>query len=225
MVTTCSRDHWEDNVLEPNLEAGQPRTSTDPNGRIASLEDHMKRMSKDMETLQKQNTDLISRLSLRRDREREERRKEKRGEDEQQSSSRDHEEIVEGGSSHGKDQEPPNVDEEVKDLKLQYEEMAWQMAQGGEDRSIVGNLLQNTNLPFIDRVIRFPLLEKFKVPNIDRYDRDDDLADHMESFRAHLVLHNTPDEIACRAFPLTLEGNAESGSGSIRQFLTQFLAV
>ena len=58
----------------------------------------------------------------------------------------------------------------------------------------------------------------------------------MEGFRAHLI-HNTPDEIACQAFPLTLKGVAKEwlsnlSSKSIdkfntlgRQFLNQFLAV
>jgi hypothetical protein len=68
MVTTRSRNHQDDDIPDQNHQAGQLRTSTNPNGRIASLEDHMKRMSKDMETFQKQNADLISRLPLRRDR-------------------------------------------------------------------------------------------------------------------------------------------------------------
>jgi hypothetical protein len=59
----------------------------------------------------------------------------------------------------------------------------------------------------------------------------------MESFRAHLILHDTSDEIACRAFPLTLKGVAKEWFDNLstkyvdnfdtlgRQFLTQFLAV
>jgi hypothetical protein len=37
--------------------------------------------------------------------------------------------------------EIPNVDDEVKDLKLKYAKMARQMAQGGEDLSIVDDLM------------------------------------------------------------------------------------
>jgi hypothetical protein len=37
--------------------------------------------------------------------------------------------------------EIPNVDDEVKDLKLKYAKMARQMAQGGEHLSIVDDLM------------------------------------------------------------------------------------
>lgn len=52
--------------------------------------------------------------------------------------------------------------------------MARQMAQGVEDRSIAEDLMQKTNLPFTDRVMRFPSLEKFKVPCVDKYDGSGD---------------------------------------------------
>ena len=133
MVTTRSRDHREDNTPKQNFQARQHRTSIDLNGQIASLEDHMKRISKDLETIQKQNADLISWLPLRRDREHEERRKEKRVKDDRQSFARDHEETVEGNSRHERNMETPNVHDEVKDLKLKYAEMAQQMAQGREN--------------------------------------------------------------------------------------------
>ena len=67
--------------------------------------------------------------------------------------------------------------------------------------------MQNANFPFIDRVMRFPPLERFKVPHINRYDGDGNPTNHMENFQAHLVLHDTLDEIVCRAFPLTLKGS------------------
>ena len=60
---------------------------------------------------------------------------------------------------------------------MKYAGMARQMAQGrGEDRSIMDDLMQNTNLPFTNRVMRFPLPEKFKVTHIDIYDGNGDLA-------------------------------------------------
>ena len=202
MVTMHSRE-----VPEPNLKAGQSKTSVDPNGQIASLEAHMKRMSKTMEVLQKQNEDLISPFPLREDQKHEERCKEKHPEDDQKSSTLDnHETTIQDSSHHERHQETPNVDDEVRDLKLKYAEMALQKAQGeGEDRSVVDDLIQNTNLPFTDWVIRFPLPKKFKVPHINRYDGNGDLVNHMESICAHLVLHNTPEEITCQAFPLTFE--------------------
>ncbi|XP_059446601.1 uncharacterized protein LOC132178164 [Corylus avellana] len=79
--------------------------------------------------------------------------------------------------------------------------------------------------------------DKFKMPRVDKYDGSGDPSDHMESFRAHIILHDTPDEIACRAFPLTLKGVAKEWFGGLspksvdnfdslgQQFLGPFLAV
>lgn len=82
--------------------------------------------------------------------------------------------------------------------------------------------------------MRFPLLDIFKVLHIERYSWDADLADHMKNYRAHLVLHGTPNEIVCWAFPLTLKQSARDCFGKLppksidmfktlgRKFLTQF---
>jgi hypothetical protein len=40
------------------------------------------------------------------------------------------------------------------------------------------------------------------------YDGLKDLAEHLETYRAHVILHEMRGEMACRAFPLTLEGAA-----------------
>ncbi|XP_059428602.1 uncharacterized protein LOC132162383 [Corylus avellana] len=85
--------------------------------------------------------------------------------------------------------------------------------------------------------MRFPMPGNFKVPWVGEYDRSGDPSDHKESFRAHIILHETPDEIACQAFPLTLKGVAKEWFGSLspksvdsfdylgQQFLGQFLAT
>jgi hypothetical protein len=72
----------------------------------------------------------------------------------------------------------------------------------------VKNLLQKIASPFTDQVADFQPLEKFKVPNIAIYTKLEDPIGHLDNFRAHLDLHRIPDEVACRAFPLTLSGNA-----------------
>jgi hypothetical protein len=57
------------------------------------------------------------------------------------------------------------------------------MAQGGGgDQSIMDNLMQNISPPFIDWVMKFPLLEKFKFSHIDRYDGEGNPIDHIENF-------------------------------------------
>lgn len=104
-----------------------------------------------------------------------------------------------------------------------------------KSRSVVDSLLYNTNLPFTDRVMLFPLPEKFKVSHIKNYSGSEDPTEHIETFRSYLVLHGTPDGIACQAFPLTLKGSARDWLGKFssksidnfdtlgRRFLLQFL--
>jgi hypothetical protein len=97
--------------------------------------------------------------------------------------------------------------------------------------------MTKTTSPFTDRVMRFPLPDKFKDPRVDKYDGSGDPFDHVEGFRTHLAPHGTPDEIACRAFPFTLKGVAKEWFSNLKpqsidsfdmlgcQFLNQFLAV
>ncbi|XP_059447484.1 uncharacterized protein LOC132178889 [Corylus avellana] len=111
------------------------------------------------------------------------------------------------------------------------------LIENRENWSATEDLMQHTNLPFTDWVMRFPMPGSFKVPLIGEYDGSGDPSDHMESFRAHIILHETPDEIACRAFPLTLKAVAKEWLGSLnpksvdnfghlgQPFLGQFLAT
>ncbi|XP_059436658.1 uncharacterized protein LOC132169680 [Corylus avellana] len=63
--------------------------------------------------------------------------------------------------------------------------------------------------------MRYPFPDKYKVPRVDKYDGSGDPTEHMESFLAHLILHGTPVEIACCAFPLTLKGVAKDWFGGL----------
>jgi hypothetical protein len=60
--------------------------------------------------------------------------------------------------------------------------------------------------------------------------------EHLIAFRSHTSLHKTPDAVACRAFPLTLSGNARDWLRNLlprsidnfdtlgQKFLTQFMS-
>jgi len=102
--------------------------------------------------------------------------------------------------------------------------------------SLVENLLQKTTSPFTEDVANTRLPEKFKIPEIPFYTGLEDLVEHWDNFRAHMDLHRTPEMVACRAFPLTLSGNASDWFRKLppnsirhfddleRMFLTQFMA-
>jgi hypothetical protein len=102
--------------------------------------------------------------------------------------------------------------------------------------SLVENLLQKTTSPFTEEVANICLPEKFKVQEIPFYTGLEDPVEHLDNFRAHMDLHRTPEMVACRAFPLTLSGNARDWFRSLppnsirhfedldRMFLTQFMA-
>ena len=124
----------------------------------------------------------------------------------------------------------------MKDFKEKYNKMVLFM-ENGEGQSIAEYLMMKTTLPFTNRVLKFPLPDKFKDPWVDKYDGSGDPSNHIEGFRAHLALHGNPDEIACPAFPLTLKGVAKDWFSNLkpqsiddfntlgRQFMNQFLAV
>ena len=93
----------------------------------------------------------------------------------------------------------------MKDLKEKYTQILRQM-DGKDPKMMVWEMLDDENLPFFEHVRAYTLPDKFKMPRVEKYDGSEDPQAHLEAFREHIVLHGTLDEIACRAFPLTLKG-------------------
>jgi hypothetical protein len=242
-----------------------PRASEDPNTRIASLEEVIKCISKSMEAMKKTNKDPASWLPPWKQIGHEERRKpagKGKAYGEQEESSVHGEENSSNKKSHQTqqssevessyrpsrcsrshysrtskmDEKKGKEDQDMKDLKEKYNRMIL-LLENGEGQSTAEHLMTKTTLPFTNRVMKFQLPDKFKNPRVDKYDGSGDPSNHIEGFRAHLVLHGTLDEIVCRAFPLTLKGVAKDWFGNLkpqsiysfdmlgRQFLNQFLAV
>jgi hypothetical protein len=124
----------------------------------------------------------------------------------------------------------------VEDLKKNYALIVRQM-KGEDSKSIAWEMLDDENLPFSERVRAYTMPNKFKMPCVEKYDGNGDPKAHLEAFKEHLILHGTPGEIACRAFPLTLTGVAKDWftglpPKSVNSFkelgylcLTQFLAT
>ncbi|XP_042939467.1 uncharacterized protein LOC122274497 [Carya illinoinensis] len=101
--------------------------------------------------------------------------------------------------------------------------------------SSVESLLHQTDLPYSAQIMAVLLPPKFKVPQIDMYDRSKDPVDHLENFKAQTTFHGFQGEIACQAFPLTLKWTITGWFGTLKpksidnfeelakQFLTQFM--
>ena len=69
-------------------------------------------------------------------------------------------------------------------------------------------LVQQTESSFMAEVLHFPLPTKFRMPQIDTFDRAKDLVDHLNTYKNQMELHGYQDPIRCRAFTITLKGPA-----------------
>ena len=70
-------------------------------------------------------------------------------------------------------------------------------------------LVHRTDSPFTAPVTSFPLPAKFRMPQIEAYDRSKDPLDHLESFKTLMHLQCVAGEIMCQAFLTTLKGPAK----------------
>jgi hypothetical protein len=121
----------------------------------------------------------------------------------------------------------------IRDLEAKYDAALLDM---GRKQSAVDSIIQRARSVFTPRIMSHPVPARFKVPPVKPYDGTGDPVGHLKSYKAHIDLHATTDEIACRAFPLTLEGSAQEWFGGLpassvdsfedlaKIFLTQFLA-
>lgn len=129
---------------------------------------------------------------------------------------RTNEELVGGGEPYGskhtksqrartntmKKEERHKMHLEFQELRDKYEEIAKQMGRP----STVDQLLISTNLSYNAGVMAIPLPPKFKVPQMEVYDKSKDQLEHLETLKVHITLHDFLEEIACQAFPLNLKG-------------------
>ena len=70
-------------------------------------------------------------------------------------------------------------------------------------------MIKRTDSPFTNKVLECPLPWKFRLPQLETYDRHTDLLDHIMSFKTLLNLQWTPNEVMCRSFLTTLKGAAQ----------------
>ena len=68
--------------------------------------------------------------------------------------------------------------------------------------------MQQTESPFTAWVLHFPIPEKFRMLQIETFDRMKDPIDHLNTYKNQMELHEYQDPIRCRAFAITLKGPA-----------------
>ena len=68
--------------------------------------------------------------------------------------------------------------------------------------------MQQTESPFIAEVLRYPLPAKFRMPQVETFDRVKDPVDHFNTYKNQTELHGYQDPVRCRAFATTLKGPA-----------------
>ena len=68
--------------------------------------------------------------------------------------------------------------------------------------------MQQTESPFTVEVLHFPLPAKFRMAQIEAFDRTKDLVDHLNIYKNQMELHEYQDPVRCRAFVITLKGPA-----------------
>ena len=88
-------------------------------------------------------------------------------------------------------------------MKKKYELILRQM-EGENPKPTAWDMLDDENLPFSECIRAYTTPDKFKMPRVKKYNGGGDPQAHLEAFQERLILHGTPDEIACRAFSLTL---------------------
>ena len=100
----------------------------------------------------------------------------------------------------------------VAKMQMMKERMDFMMNDlRGRVSSDLDKLVHRTNSPFTVPVTSFPLPPKFRMPQVEAYDKSKDPLDHLESFKTLMHLQGVVEEIICRAFSTTLKGGSCEG--------------
>ena len=98
----------------------------------------------------------------------------------------------------------PHLEKEMDQIRRVMDEMRENM----RSKNPIKDLVHRTDSPFTASINGHPLPPKFKMPSLDSYDGTRDPFDHIATFKTTMHLQGVPDEIMCRAFPITLKGPA-----------------
>ena len=106
---------------------------------------------------------------------------------------------------------PPIIREQIweqrfKDLQQELSHM--KEVVKGRTPDTMDTLVQQTESPFTQEVLNYPLPAKFRMPQIEAFDGVKDPVDHLNTYKNQMELHGYPDPVRCRAFATTLKGPA-----------------
>ena len=82
------------------------------------------------------------------------------------------------------------------------------MKEAVKGRAIVfmDALVQQIESSFTAGVLLFPLPAKFRMSQVETFDRTRDPIDHLNTYKNQMELHGYQDPIRCKAFAITLKG-------------------
>ena len=76
----------------------------------------------------------------------------------------------------------------------------------GRAPDTMDTLVQQTESPFTAEVLCYPLLVKFRMPQVEASDGVKEPVDHLNTYNNQMGLHRYQDPVRCRAFSTTLKG-------------------
>ena len=77
--------------------------------------------------------------------------------------------------------------------------------KGKTDQSL-DRIVRKTDSPFTLAIQECPVHSKFRLPQLEPFDRLKDPLDHLNTFKMTMGLQQPPNEIMCHFFPTTLKG-------------------
>ena len=78
----------------------------------------------------------------------------------------------------------------------------------GKTNQSLDRIVRKTDAPFTLAVQDCLVPSKFRLPQLEPFDRLKDTLDHLNTFKTTLGLQQPPDKILCYSFPTTLKGAA-----------------
>ena len=92
----------------------------------------------------------------------------------------------------------------LREMRKEMDELR-NAIKGKTDQSL-DRIVRKTNSPFTVAIQECPVPSKFRLPQLEPFDKLKDPLDHLNTFKTTLGLQQPCDEILCHSFPTTLKG-------------------